>query len=73
MSREWMASALCAETDPEAFTPAKGESAVWAKLICGRCDVQAQCLEYALLHHPLPGIWAGTNERDRRALKRDAA
>ena len=73
MTREWMDDALCATTDPEAFLPEKGGSSARAKKICGMCDVQTQCLEYALTHHPLPGIWAGTNERERRVMKRDAA
>jgi hypothetical protein len=32
-----------------------------------------QCLDYALQIGPVQGIWAGTTERERRGMKRDAA
>lgn len=65
---EWQDLALCAQTDPEAFFPEKGGSTREAKRTCQRCDVQAECLEYALAHREQFGIWGGTSERDRRAL-----
>ena len=73
MSLEWMADALCATTDPDAFNVHQGGSTVRAKAICARCDVAVQCLEYALTHGPVRGVWAGTSERERRGMKRDAA
>lgn len=64
----WMDEALCATTDPAAFFPEAGENGRRAKAICGGCDVREQCLEYALKHHPLEGIWGGTSERERRQM-----
>jgi WhiB family redox-sensing transcriptional regulator len=42
------------------------------KAVCEECPVVAECLEY-VLSRPTPelGIWGGTNERDRRILRRE--
>ena len=68
----WQDSALCAQTDPEAFFPEKGGSTREAKKVCGRCAVRGDCLEYALGHDERFGIWGGLSERERRRLKRRA-
>ena len=69
---DWQERALCAQTDPEAFFPEKGGSTREAKRICSRCEVRAECLEYALAHDERFGIWGGLSERERRRLKRRA-
>jgi len=66
----WQERALCAQTDPEAFFPEKGGSTREAKKVCTRCDVRAECLEYALAHDERFGIWGGLSERERRKLKK---
>jgi WhiB family redox-sensing transcriptional regulator len=68
----WHESALCAETDPEAFFPEKGGSTREAKKICTGCEVRAECLEYALANDERFGIWGGLSERERRRLRRRA-
>jgi WhiB family transcriptional regulator, redox-sensing transcriptional regulator len=68
----WQDSALCAQTDPEAFFPEKGGSTREAKKVCRTCEVRAECLEYALEHDERFGIWGGLSERERRRLKRGA-
>lgn len=40
------------------------------KRICEGCCVQSPCLEYALLTRE-EGVWGGTNEKDRRRIKRN--
>jgi WhiB family redox-sensing transcriptional regulator len=70
---EWQEHALCSQTDPEAFFPEKGGSTREAKRICSRCEVRAECLEYALGQDERFGIWGGLSERERRKLKRRAA
>lgn len=67
---EWQDRALCAQTDPEAFFPDKGGSTRDAKKICYRCDVQSQCLQYALHNEERFGIWGGYSERERRKIAR---
>jgi WhiB family redox-sensing transcriptional regulator len=68
----WQESALCAETDPEAFFPEKGGSTREAKKICTGCEVRSECLEYALANDERFGIWGGLSERERRRLRRRA-
>jgi WhiB family redox-sensing transcriptional regulator len=70
--QEWQQSALCAQTDPEAFFPDKGGSVWRAKRICQGCEVRTECLEYALDHDERFGVWGGMSERERRKLKRRA-
>ena len=65
-------SALCAQTDPEAFFPEKGGSTREAKKVCTGCEVRAECLEYALANDERFGIWGGLSERERRKLKKRA-
>ena len=66
----WMDNALCAQTDPEAFFPEKGESARPARLICHRCAVQGACREYAIEQGFRHGIWGGMSDRERTTLQR---
>lgn len=67
---EWQESALCAQTDPEAFYPGRGTSTQDAKRICRLCDVRTDCLEYALGNSERYGVWGGLSEPERRKLKR---
>jgi hypothetical protein len=51
------------------FFPSRGESAEPARQICARCPVRQQCLDYALSHGIVHGIWGGLTERNRRTLR----
>ena len=64
----WMVDALCAQTDPDTFHPAPGESLRSAKSVCVACPVRAECLTHALAHNERHGVWGGTSPRERRAL-----
>lgn len=68
----WMALGLCQETDPEIYFPQKGGPPHQAKLICAACEVQAQCLDYALANRESHGIFGGLSRRERRALRESA-
>ena len=46
-----------------------GPDDVEATLICMRCRVRRTCLEYALDHPDLVGIWAATNEAQRAEIR----
>lgn len=63
-------SMLCAQTDPEAFYPEKGGSTRAAKQVCLRCDIREKCLQWALDTDQRFGVWGGTSERERRAIKK---
>lgn len=67
---DWRDEGLCAQTDPDAFYPDKGQSPKQAKKVCAGCPVQALCLAYALTHDERYGIWGGLSERERRAMKK---
>ncbi len=40
-----------------------------AKAICNSCPFINQCLEYALTDQSLVGIWGGTTDQQRRAIR----
>ena len=73
MPKHWPAPALCAQTDPEMFFPAKGEPTTEAREICARCDAIDYCREYtqALTDEVgrFPGIWAGLSQRQREKAR----
>lgn len=71
MSLAWMDRALCAQTDPEVFYPDKGGSTRQAKIICRRCEVRQECLDYALAAGERHGVWGGLSERERRHAARE--
>ena len=69
----WMARAACRGTDPEFFFPvsvkgAAAEQVRSAKAVCGRCEVLADCLSYALRAMP-HGIWGGTTWEERIVMR----
>jgi len=68
--RGWLDSALCLQFDGDMWFPEKGASPAPAKLLCGRCDVRAECLEYALETNEEFGIWGGLSTAERRTLRR---
>ncbi len=67
----WQEEALCAQTDPEAFYPTKGQSPQAALAVCSRCPVRAACLEYALAAGERYGVWGGTVPEERRTMITD--
>jgi WhiB family redox-sensing transcriptional regulator len=69
----WMTEGNCAGVDPELFFPQRGESSEDAKAVCRGCLVRAECLDYALSINERNGIWGGTSERERRAIRRQWA
>jgi len=76
---EWKLDAECRFMDPEMFVPSRDSKgaeaqkvAAAAQVVCRRCPVKAECLEYAMA---LPaaqcvGIWAGTSDRQRQRMRR---
>ena len=65
------ALAACLGADPEIFYVEKGGSSAEAKSICKKCPVEDQCLDYALEHHELHGIWGGRSQPELRILRRE--
>jgi WhiB family transcriptional regulator, redox-sensing transcriptional regulator len=68
--------ALCAQADPDAWFPDKGQrgQAAIATRICARWPMRAQCLEYALSGADTwggiaIGIWGCTTPHERDQLQ----
>jgi WhiB family transcriptional regulator, redox-sensing transcriptional regulator len=66
---DWHADANCRGLDPELFFPERGEISSAAKDVCHRCDVQVECLTFALNSGEHFGIWGGMSERQRRRIR----
>lgn len=74
----WRSRAICRDTDPDLFFPVgtTGHALVQidrAKQVCGECPVRVECLEFALETNQDSGIWGGTSEEERRAIRRQMA
>ena len=72
---DWRDNAACRDTDPDLFFPVGTtgpaiEQIETAKAVCRACDVQKDCLDYALTTNQDSGIWGGTSEEERRAIRR---
>jgi len=71
----WAAQGACQRSDPELFFPVApaGPAAAQiaqAKDVCATCQVRQECLEFALESGQKFGVWGGTTEDERRALRR---
>jgi WhiB family redox-sensing transcriptional regulator len=67
---DWMQSANCRGMNPDVFFPERGEATREIKALCRECDVQAECLAYAMNTGETHGIWGGLSGRERRATRR---
>jgi WhiB family redox-sensing transcriptional regulator len=68
--RAWVQRANCIGIDADLFFPDRGEPTRHAKAVCAGCEVREECLDYALSTGQKFGVWGGTSERERRALRR---
>lgn len=67
----WMYQAACRGVDPELFYPDTGRGAGDpARAICEHCPVAADCLDYALKHQIMHGIYGGLTYKQRVELRR---
>ena len=66
----WKKKGRCVGVDQDLFFPERGASTRLAKAVCRRCDVQEECLEYAVNNGEKFGIWGGLSERERRAIRK---
>ena len=72
---QWRSVAACRSADPDLFFPISDsgpalEQAARAKAICATCRVQRECLAFALRTRQIHGIWGGTTEHERAAVRR---
>lgn len=76
----WRELADCQGMDPDLFFPIGNSGSVAAliqideaKAVCSSCPVVQQCLDWAVSVDPVDGIWGGTTEAERRAIRRRGA
>jgi WhiB family redox-sensing transcriptional regulator len=72
---DWRDHAVCSHLDPDLFFPVSTSGASLtdieaARSICQRCPVTTQCLRWALDLGQVSGVWGGTTEEERNALRR---
>ena len=70
----WHDVAACRDADPDLFFPIGTVGPALhqveeAKRICRSCPVCPECLAWALDHGVGSGVWGGTTEDERRALR----
>ncbi len=71
----WRAGAACLSAEPDLFFPISttgpAEKQIErAKKVCAGCAVRRECLDFALAHDQMYGIWGGTTPDDRRRDRR---
>jgi len=72
---DWRDQSACRDTDPDLFFPVGTTGLALdqidaAKAVCGTCEAQSACLEFALATNQESGIWGGTSEEERRKLRK---
>ncbi|HEX2027306.1 MAG TPA: WhiB family transcriptional regulator [Nitriliruptorales bacterium] len=67
----WEERAACSGANVEMFFSVEEQDQQEALEYCARCEVRQECLEYAIRHREMYGIWGGMMESDRRTLIRD--
>ncbi|MFJ2094685.1 WhiB family transcriptional regulator [Streptomyces sp. NPDC087901] len=77
VNTNWRTATACKD-DPELFFPigTTGPALLQieeAKGVCRACPVMERCLQWALESGQEHGVWGGTDEGERRRIKRRAA
>jgi WhiB family redox-sensing transcriptional regulator len=72
---EWRSQGACLSADPDLFFPisatgSSGSQIAQAKAVCARCAVRQECMDFALDHGDVQGIWGATTDDERRKLRR---
>ncbi|WP_433017983.1 WhiB family transcriptional regulator [Kribbella sp. CA-294648] len=72
---DWRHRAACLSEEADLFFPIGSSDAAYqqideAKAVCHRCDVRAECLDWALRIGQDHGVWGGLSPDERDALRR---
>lgn len=74
---DWRHYAACRDVDPELFHPKGREDSIYgqlqiaqAKVVCRRCPVTTECLEWAFQIGDKHAVLGGKSVGERRALRR---
>ena len=78
-SVDWRAAGACVSADPDLFFPLSAtgtpaaRQAQRASRICAGCQVRQPCLDFAMKHAEVDGIWGGTTSEERVRSRRASA
>ncbi len=64
----WMADGTCVDRQDVDWFAVDEPGISQAKALCTQCPVVHHCLDQALARHEY-GVWGGTTERERQALR----
>ena len=71
---DWYQKAACKGADQDAWFPTVGygnsQTVQEARVVCFSCPVQQECLNFALEHNEMYGIWGGYSPKARNAIRR---
>ena len=68
----WHRRAACRGLGTRGFVKSPG--AVYGmRELCAGCPVRVECLEFALADVTIIGLWGGTDDAERRAMRRQVA
>jgi WhiB family redox-sensing transcriptional regulator len=72
----WRSRSLCRDSNPDLFFPIGATGTALAQIeaakdVCRACPVTRECLEFALETNQEAGVWGGTTEEERRAMRRE--
>lgn len=62
----WHGQAACRNTGVNTFFTGNTDVAL---ALCQRCVVRLDCLSHAVDNNELHGVWGGTTEKERRAIR----
>jgi WhiB family transcriptional regulator, redox-sensing transcriptional regulator len=65
---DWDRHARCAGLPTDFFFSEDEDDRLYAKSICRRCPVEADCLAHAIQHRELGGVWGGRTDGERLEL-----
>jgi WhiB family transcriptional regulator, redox-sensing transcriptional regulator len=66
----WHQDAACRSVGPDAFIRSPKADYGATRPLCDGCAVRQECLEAALADPDLVGLWGGTTDAERRAMRR---
>lgn len=65
----WRARANCRGTSPHLFYGTDSGDVARAQAVCHGCEVQAECLEWAMENQERFGTWGGMSQRQRHHVR----
>lgn len=69
----WHAEAACRGHGPADYVKGNGADYGATRALCAACPVREECLAVALADRNIEGLWGGTDERERKALRKTRA